>query len=98
MLNDFAGYLSKKIGLKEKYVPHYVRLVGSCYKFFRHSFATHPPKSGTGIMTIQALLDDNDVSTTIIYTPCPPTQGGLQGGAPCQDNFLLSLRCIETSS
>jgi len=44
MLNDFAGYLSKKIGLKEKYVPHYVKWVDSCYKFFKRN--KNKPLSG----------------------------------------------------
>jgi len=35
MFNDFEGYLSKKIGLKEKYVPYYVRWVDNCYRSFK---------------------------------------------------------------
>jgi len=35
MLNDFEVYISKKIGLKEKYIPYYARWVDNCYRFFK---------------------------------------------------------------
>jgi len=44
MLNDFEVYLSKKIGLKEKYVPYYVRWVDNCYRFFEED--KNKPLSG----------------------------------------------------
>ena len=35
---------------------------------FRHRFTKHLLQQGTDIRTIQALLDDKDLETTMIYT------------------------------
>ncbi len=44
---------------------------------FRHSFATHLPENGTDIRTVQELIGNRDLKTTMLYTHV--TKSGLYG-------------------
>jgi len=58
VINKAIKNAVKTVGITKKVSAH----------IFRHSFATHLLQRGTDIRTIQALLEHNDLETTMIYT------------------------------